>query len=139
VQKMFSQNLGDQVVKFETSNLPTQLKKPSARDSATGVQPKVIPAMFFSVTKNAKAGIIYLKVVNSTPVVQKVKLDIQGIANISSKATAITLKAASTDDTNTIAEPEKIIPATTTVKGLGKHSEQSFPAYSITVLQIRTK
>lgn len=49
------------------------------------------------------------------------------------------MKAASTEDTNTITEPEKIIPVTTIVKGLGKHSEQSFPAYSITVLQLQTK
>ena len=139
VQKMFSTNLGDQVVKFETSNVPTQLKKPNARDSVAGVQPKVIPAMFFSITKNTKSGIIYLKVVNSTATAQKVKLDIQGVAGVASKGTAITLKAASTDDTNTITEPEKIVPVTTTVKGLGKHSEQSFPAYSITVLQIQAK
>lgn len=95
--------------------------------------------MFFSVTKNTKAGIIYLKVVNSTATAQKVKLDIQGVTGVASKGTAITLKAASTDDTNTITEPEKIVPVTTTVKGLGKHSEQSFPAYSITVLQMQTK
>jgi alpha-L-arabinofuranosidase len=136
---MFSTNLGDQVVKFETSNIPTQLKKPNARDSVAGVQPKMIPAMFFSVTKNTKAGIIYLKVVNSTATAQKVKLDIQGVTGVASKGTAITLKAASTEDTNTITEPEKIVPVTTTVKGLGKHSEQSFPAYSITVLQMQTK
>jgi len=139
VQKMFSRNLGDQVVKFEAKDLPTQLKKPNDRDSAAGVQPKVIPAMFFSVTKNTKTGIIYLKVVNSTAIAQKVKLDIQGVASVASKGTAITLKASSPEDTNTITEPEKIVPSTTIVKGLGKRSEQSFPAYSITVLQIQTK
>lgn len=139
VQKMFSQNLGDQVVMFDTKNLPTQLKKPSTRDSVAGVQPKVIPAMFFSVTKNTKTGIIYLKAVNSTAIAQKVKLDIQGIAVIASKGTAITLKASTTEDTNTITEPEKIVPSTSLVKGLSKRSEQIFPAYSITVLQIQTK
>lgn len=139
VQKMFSNNLGDQVVKFEAKDLPTQLKKPVARDSAAGMQPKVIPAMFFSATKNSKTGIVYLKVVNSTAIAQKVKLDIQGVASVASKGKAITLKAASTEDTNTITEPEKIIPAEIIVKGLGKRSEQSFPAYSITVLQIQTK
>jgi alpha-L-arabinofuranosidase len=139
VQKMFSRNLGDQVVKFEAKDIPTQLKKPNPRDSAAGVQPKVLPAMFFSVTKNTKTGIVYLKVVNSTAIAQKLKLDIQGVASIASKGTAITLKASSTTDTNTITEPEKIVPATTIVKGLGKRCEQSFPAYSITVLQIQTK
>lgn len=139
VQKMFSQNLGDRVVKFEAKDIPTQLKKPNLRDSAAGVQPKAIPAMFFSVTKNTKTGIIYLKVVNSTAMAQKVKLDIQGVASVASKGTAIILKATSTEDTNTITEPEKIVPSTTIVKGLGKRSEQSFPAYSITVLQIQTR
>jgi alpha-N-arabinofuranosidase len=139
VQKMFSNNLGNQVVNFEAKNLPTQFKKPNERDATAGVQPKEIPAMFFSASKNTKTGIVYLKVVNSTATAQKVKLDIQGIAKVASKGTAITMKATSTEDTNTIAEPEKIIPATTIVKGLGKHSEQSFPAYSITILQIQTK
>jgi alpha-L-arabinofuranosidase len=139
VQKMFSQNLGDQVVKFEAKGLPTQLKNPNARDSAAGVQPKVIPAMFFSATKNTKTGMIYLKVVNPTAIAQKVKLEIQGVGSVASKGTAITLEAAGTEGTNTITEPGKIVPSTTVVKGLGKRSEQSFPAYSITVLQIQTR
>ena len=139
VQKMFSHNLGDRVVKFETKDLPIQLKKPNERDSAAGVQPKIIPAMFFSVTKDTKTGIVYIKAVNSTESTQKVKLDIQGVTRVVSKGAAITLKATSTEDTNTITEPEKIVPSTTVVKGLGKSSVQSFPAYSITVLQIQTK
>ena len=76
---------------------------------------------------------------NSTAIAQKVKLDIQGIAGVASKGTAITLKAVSTEDTNSITEPHKIVPVTTSIKGLGKHCEQSFPAYSITVLQIQGK
>jgi alpha-L-arabinofuranosidase len=139
VQKMFSNNLGNQVVKFETKDIPKQLKQPNERELAAGVKPKSIPAMFFSVTKNTKTGIVYLKVVNSTPNTQKVKLDIQGVNNVASKGNAITLKAASTEDTNSITEPEKIVPATTIVKGLSKKSKQSFPAYSITVVQIQTK
>lgn len=80
--------------------------------------------MFFSASKNTKTGIVYLKVVNSTATAQKVKLDIQGIAGVASKGTAITMKAASTEDTNTITELEKIFPVTTIVKGLGKQASK---------------
>lgn len=139
VQKMFSQYLGDQTVVFEAKDLPTQLKKPSSHDSAEGVQPKSIPAMFLSATKNTKTGIIYLKVVNSTAIAQKVKIDIQGAAKVASQGTITTIKADNTEDTNTITEPGKIVPSTTALKGLGKRFEQSFPAYSVTVLQLQIK
>jgi alpha-N-arabinofuranosidase len=139
VQKMFSNNLGNQVVNIETKDIPTQLKKPNTRDSIAGVQPKVIPAMFFSVTKDTNTGIIYIKVVNSTSKVQDVKITLDGVVNVAAKGTAITLRATNVEDTNTIAEPEKIVPITTYVNKLSKRCQQSFPAYSITVLQIQTK
>lgn len=139
VQKMFSQYLGDQIVVLEAKDLPTQLKKPSSRDSAEGIQPKSIPAMFFSATKNTKTGIIYLKVVNSTAIAQKVKIDLQGAVKVTSQGTVTTIKADNMEDTNTITEPGKIVPYTTTLKGLGKRFEQSFPAYSVTILQLQIK
>lgn len=139
VQKMFSQYFGDQTVVFEAKDLPTQLKKTSSRDSAEGIQPKSIPAMFFSATKNTKTRIIYLKAVNSTAIAQKVKIDLQGVPKVASQGTITTIKADNTEDTNTITEPEKIVPSTTVLKGLGKRFEQSFPAYSITVLQLQIK
>lgn len=138
VQKMFNQNLGDQVVLIDSKDLPTQIKKPNARDSAAGVQPKSIPAMFFSATKNTKTGMIYLKVVNATAVSQNVKIDLQG-GSVASHGTAITIKADNAEDTNTISEPNKIVPFTTAVKGLGKRIERNFSAYSVTVLQLQTK
>jgi alpha-L-arabinofuranosidase len=139
VQKIFSQNLGDQVVIIDTKDLRVQIKKPNTRDSAAGVQPKSIPAMFFSATKNTKGGIIYLKVVNATSTPQNVKIDLKGRYAVVSQGTAITIKADNTEDTNTISEPNRIVPSTTTLKGLGKHFQQNFPAYSITVLQLQTK
>jgi len=139
VQKMFSQYLGDQAVTFEAKNLPTQIKKPNQRDSIAGMQPKTIPAMFFSATKNSKTGAIYLKVVNSGSAAQNVKIDLQGAGKVSSLGTAITIKADHPEDTNTITDPEKIIPSTARLKGVGKSFQQNFPAYSVTVLQLETK
>ena len=139
VQKMFSQYLGNQVVMIDAKDLPTQLKKPNARDSAAGVQPKSIPAMFFSATKTTKTGIIYLKVVNASAISQNVKIDLQGNETVTSKGKAITISAHNPEDTNSITEPDKIVPSTTIVKGMGKHFHIDFPAYSVTVLQLQTK
>jgi alpha-N-arabinofuranosidase len=136
---MFSRNLGNQVVMIDAKDLPTQIKKPNERDSAAGVQPKSIPAMFFSATKNTGSGIIYLKVVNSSAISQNVKIDLQGKETVASKGKAITIKAHNPEDTNSITEPDNIVPSTTTVKGLGKHFHIDFPAYSVTVLQLQSK
>ena len=139
VQKMFSNNLGDEIVPFEAKDLPVQIKKPNSRDSARGVQPKSIPSMFFAASKNTKTGVIYLKVVNSAATAQNVKISLEGIKAVTPQATVITLKVDKPEETNTITEPNKIVPSTTTVKGIKKIFEQSFPAYSVTVLQIQTK
>ena len=46
-----------------------------------------------------------------------------------------TLKADSPTATNSITDPEKIIPVETPVRGLGKTFTHTFPPYSITILQ----
>jgi alpha-N-arabinofuranosidase len=82
---------------------------------------------------------IYLKVVNSTATAQNLNIDMQGAVKVAASGTAITLKADHTEDTNTITEPDKIIPVTSIVKGIKKSFKQNFPPYSITVLQLQTK
>jgi alpha-L-arabinofuranosidase len=139
VQKMFSNNLGDQVVNVEAKDLPTQIKPPSRRDSAAGIGPKTIPAMFFSATRDSKAGMIYLKIVNAAATPQTLKVDLVGPVNLKPQGKAITISAGSPEDTNSITEPDKIVPVTTGVKGLGKHFQQTVPAQSVTVLQLQIK
>jgi alpha-N-arabinofuranosidase len=139
VQKMFSNNLGDQVVNVEAKDLPTQIKPPSRRDSAAGIGPKTIPAMFFSATRDSKAGMIYLKIVNAAATPQTLKVDLVGPVNLKPQGKAITISAGSPEDTNSITEPDKIVPVTTGVKGLGKHFQQTVPALSVTVLQLQIK
>jgi len=139
VQKLFSNYLGDQTVVVEAKDLPTQVKKPNSKDSANGVQPKTIPALFFSATRDSRTGTVYLKVVNASPVAQDVKVAIQGVGSVASQGTAVTLGSEKPEDTNTITEPNKIVPAVSAVKGIGKNFRRSFPAWSVTVLQLQVK
>jgi alpha-N-arabinofuranosidase len=49
------------------------------------------------------------------------------------------LKADKLDDTNSLLEPTKIVPVTEKVKGLGTRFTRTFPPYSITILELKTK
>ena len=55
------------------------------------------------------------------------------------KGQAVTLSAASPTDTNSMTEPTKIVPVTSSVEGLGTSFTRSFPPYSLTILQMRAK
>ena len=138
-QKMFNTYLGDQVVSTSAENLPTQLTKLSGKDSSAGTTAKTIPAMFYVTTRDTKTGTVYLKMVNASGTAQTVLIDIQGIAKVAANGIMVVLKADKPEDTNSITDPEKIIPVTVKVNGLGKSFTQIFSPYSITVLQMEVK
>ncbi len=138
-QTMFSNYLGDKVVPITTENIPSQMQQLTGRDSAAGLTPKMIPAVFYVATKNSHNGAVYLKIVNTLGTPQNINIKLEGLSKVASTATLVVLKADKPDDTNTITEPMKIIPATSQIKGVGKKFTRSFPAYSITVLKMETK
>ncbi|TDW95824.1 alpha-L-arabinofuranosidase C-terminal domain-containing protein [Dinghuibacter silviterrae] len=115
-QALFSNHLGNAIIKTSADNVPTQTK-----------DDKTIDAFFYSAT--TKNDTVYLKLVNTQSTAQKVVVDITGATWKS--ATMWTLKADSPTGTNTIDDPQKIVPVETTVKTLN----QTLPPYSITVLQ----
>ena len=98
-----------------------------------------MPSLFFDATRDSQTGTIYLKVVNRLGTPQPVKIDISGVASVAAKGSAIVLKANKLDDTNSIQEPNKIIPVTEKAKGLGTNFSRTFPPYSITILELKTK
>jgi len=69
---------------------------------------------------------------------QTVQISLNGVKEVAPEGTAITLSG-NPEDTNTITEPEKIIPVTTTINGLNTNFSYTFAANSVTVLQLHTK
>lgn len=138
-QKIFSNNLGDEVVPITGNNIATRLRGLTKRDSLAGMVPKQIPVLFYVATRNKQTGAVYLKVVNAGGTNQLVNITVNGAAKISNDALMTELKADKPEDTNSITEPEKIIPVVSKIKGIGKKFTRTFPAYSITILQIETK
>jgi alpha-N-arabinofuranosidase len=150
-QQMFSVHHGDVVLPVTAQGVPTHEWQPPAAGGRRGAPgtptpppqppppPQQVPMLFFDATRDSQTGTIYLKVVNRAGAPQPVRVEITGLGAIETKGQAITLSASSPDDTNSIAEPAKIVPITTNVEGLGANFTRTFPPYSITVLEIKGK
>jgi alpha-N-arabinofuranosidase len=162
VQKMFSLNHGDVVVPVTAQGIPTREWQPPAGRGAFGgggpgrgpggpgaaappaqpVQPpppQQVPTLSYSVTRDSKAGTIYVKIVNRAGTPQPVRLAISGVAAVEAKGQLVTLSASSPNDTNSITEPTKIVPVTTSVDGLSTDFTRPFPPYSVSVLVMKGK
>ncbi|MGH7951916.1 MAG: alpha-L-arabinofuranosidase C-terminal domain-containing protein [Limisphaerales bacterium] len=141
-QKMFNLNRGDTILATASENIPTRDWQPPARRRRGGGQQSAppaqhVPTLFFDATRDSGNGMIYLKIVNVAGAKQPVRVQISGVNKIEPDAQAVTLKASSPNDTNSIQDPKNIIPVTTTVSGLSADFTQNFPPYSITVLRIK--
>jgi len=139
-QKMFSTLHGDTILVTRTENVPAQMWQPPARRRNGVAQPapppQLINNLFFDATRDSESGKIYVKVVNTAGTPQPVQIEIGGAAKVKAKGEAAVLKADSPTDTNSLQQPEKIIPATETVNDLGNEFTRTFPPYSITVLEL---
>jgi alpha-N-arabinofuranosidase len=138
VQKIFSNYIGNKVVPLTGLNIPTQTRPATKKDSADKKMPQPIPAMFYVATKDTKTGKIFLKVVNATGKPQQVDIELNGATKFAPEGTIVVIKGDKPEDTNTIDDPEKIVPVTSPVKGLGKKFTRTFDPYSVSVLQINT-
>lgn len=92
--------------------------------------------LFYSVTRDAAKGIVYLKIVNASSKAQDLKISLDGANNVKSSAKLIRLSAATTAATNSISDPKRVASVESTVKGVGKEFTRTVPGYSIDVLEI---
>ena len=94
--------------------------------------------LFYSVTRDAAKGVLYLKLVNASSVAQEIKVSLAGATGVKPTAKMIQLSAGTTAATNTIDDPKRVVPAESTVK-VGKDFARTLPGYSIEVLEIATQ
>jgi alpha-N-arabinofuranosidase len=114
--QMFSRNLGDEI-------LPVTPSETSVQGSAT---------------RDSHTGEIILKLVNPQPTAESLNIEIKGVASLNSKAEAITLTG-NPEDTNSITEPRKVVPVTTTVRHLKPDFTYTLPPNSIVVLKLKAR
>jgi alpha-N-arabinofuranosidase len=115
-QVMFSSHLGDKIA-------------PSKLDAAN-------PRLFESATYDSKTHHLFLKLVNASSIPQAVDIKLDGARRVRSKATVLTLTAKTTQETNTITEPTRIVPVPSTITHAAAMFSHLVPKYSIQVLDI---
>jgi alpha-L-arabinofuranosidase len=118
VQQLFSQYHGDVVI-------PTQ--------STNGA------GLYFVTSKDSSTGNIYIKMVNTTSIARNIQLSLQGISSVSPHGTAIVLSSANPSDTNTLSDPTKIVPVTTSVQNVSTSFSYTFAPYSVTILRLHVQ
>jgi len=117
--KMFSQNHGDKVVRASLDGLP-----------AGPVTP-----LDCSATLDSGTGAIFVKVVNVTAAPQPVAITIDGVQRLSATGRAVTL-AGRPEETNSITDPTHLVPVESAVPGVTRAFTYTFPADSVTVLEL---
>ena len=93
----------------------------------------------YSVTRETKTGKVFVKVVNPSAIAQSVTIELKGAAKIAEAGKSVTLRATGPTDTNSITEPTKIVPVTELLKNIAGSFSYTFPAWSITVLEVAAK
>lgn len=139
VQKLFGNLLGDKIVPVTAENIPTQPRPLSRRDSANGVtKAPLVPTVFYSATQDEKSGMLYLKLVNTTGKKQPVNINLNGLAKVLPAAEMHVIKGNKPEDTNSITEPEKIVPVKSTIKGIATKFKRTLDPYSVSIIQLQT-
>lgn len=138
VQQLFGNYTGDKIIPITAENIPTQPRPLSRRDSANGItKSPLVPTVFYSATQNKKTGAVYLKLVNTTGEKQPVNLNLTGIKKISPDAVLFVIKGDKPQDTNSIKDPEKIIPVKSIINGLASSFTQTLEPYSVNIIQLQ--
>ena len=117
--KMFSQNHGDKVLRVSLAGLPAG----------------PVAALDCSATRDSGSGTVFIKVVNVTAVSQPVAIVVNGVQKLAANGRAVTL-AGRPEETNSITDPVHLVPVESDVPGIGPSFTYTFPADSVTVLQL---
>ena len=117
-QVLFAKYLGDTVPTSTATNLSERF--------------------FYSVTNSADKKKIYLKLVNGNSDSRKVAIHIESAKAIKPEVLIETLGGANPAATNSITEPDKIVPVKTTVRNVKGTFDHTVPAYSIQVFELST-
>ncbi len=80
------------------------------------------PRLAYSVTRDAGIGTVYVKVVNPMPDAETCEITLDGVRRVAPTGAAIVLTSANPHAVNSLAEPTKVVPVTSKIKGLGKKS-----------------
>jgi alpha-N-arabinofuranosidase len=115
-QAMFAANVGTEIVPATLANTATRI--------------------YASVTRDDARHKLFIKVVNATADPQPLAITLEGVGKLAPQAQLTTLSGRTPNATNTIADPRAIVPVKRTLAVAGPRLRESFPPYSINVLEL---
>ncbi len=115
-QAMFSRHHGDEILNSSFSGTPVRL--------------------FQSVTRDAATGTMYLKLVNATTLPAPIAIRLTGSGQAAAAGTMYTLTAPSTEATNSIDDPTRIVPSQHPLLQLGGGFTVMLAPLSINVVEL---
>jgi len=92
-------------------------------------------SLYQVVTRDDDTGDVVVKVVNPTATAARTQVHVEGSEGIASEAT-VTEMVGAPSDTNTKADPERVVPVERTLSGVGEEFSYEFPAHSITFVRL---
>jgi alpha-L-arabinofuranosidase len=92
------------------------------------------PKLFYSITGSAAKKKLYLKLVNASTEAQSIKIDIDG-TELVPDAKLVSLHAHDTQETNSIDEPQRIVPVESALHDVSSHFAHTLPGLSIEVIE----
>jgi alpha-N-arabinofuranosidase len=138
-QQMFSTMHGDEILAMDSQDIPTRQWQPRGMRGGTPPPQRQIREVFFDATRESRSGAIYLKIVNASGTKRPIKVELSGAPKVSREGELVCLAGNSLEDTNSMEEPRKIVPRKETVGGLSSSFTREFPAYSVSVLKLKTR
>ena len=115
-QAMFSNNIGNEVPASSLNGAPELL--------------------FTSVTRDTSKRMLYVKVVNASSKAQSIEMQLTGKDKPAGTATVTTLSGHSTAESNSLADPARIVPIQSEISGVSSDWHHTFPPYSIQVIDV---
>jgi alpha-L-arabinofuranosidase len=92
------------------------------------------PKLFYSITGSAEKKKLYLKLVNASTDPQSIDLNIDG-AKLASTAKLISLHANDTQETNSIDDPDRIVPVESRLSNVSSSFHHNLPGLSIQAIE----
>jgi alpha-N-arabinofuranosidase len=114
--QMFSRNIGDQIL--------------SVQGEETAVQG--------SATRDSRTGEIFIKLVNPNAGPEVLHMNLKGVGSVSAKGTAVTL-AGKPEEINSISQPAKVVPVSSTVAQVKPEFDYTLAGNSIVLLKLKAK
>jgi len=94
------------------------------------------PRVYTSVTRDEARRKLFVKVVNANSTEAPLEIVLDGIPRVDREATLITMSGKSPNATNSITDPEAVVPVEHRIQIAGTKFEQKFAPYSVNVLEL---